>query len=385
MAEFVTPDFLKNRSENDFFERIKSILPDDLDLSEGGHAYNLTMPIALVAAEICEFILPEAIRLIYPEYSYDEYLDNHAKTRGMIRRAATAASGELTITGTENAVIPAGSLFSTIAVGGEPSRSYETLESVTIPEEGSVKVKIQCTDTGIVGNTTANTIVIQSNNLIGITSVTNEAAVGGGTEEETDESLQQRILEYDQSQGDSFTGSAADYKRWGTSVAGVGDVTVISATDDTGLVRLIVTDANGDPATEELCTEVYNYIMRPDDPGVRLAPINAMLSVEPPATIEIGIQATIELEEEATIESVKSAFIESLTKYLPEALEDREVKYTRIGAILSGTAGVNDFSNLQIGAKSGDEITYSTANIQITSSQLPTIDAKDLVLSSGTV
>ena len=285
MSEFVTPDFLKNGSTDEVHERAIAILPDDIDISEGSHAWNFTRSAALIASELLEFYIPELIKLATPQWSYGEFLDAYAKDRGLIRRSARAASGEITITGSSGTVIQAGSRFSTASINDAPSVDYETLETATIPESGSVTVSIQCTQGGTVGNTAKNTIVLIAGRITGITSVTNAFAVTGGTEEEDDESLKQRIAEHDQSKSDSYVGSAADYQRWATSVPGVGSATVIPANDTTGLVTIILTDGNGAPATELLCESVYNYIMRPDDPYERLAPINANIKVEPPATI----------------------------------------------------------------------------------------------------
>ena len=385
MADFETPVFLQNHSPEEVHALMKRILPPDLDMSPGGHAYNLTMPTALVIAEVCEFVLPEVVKLIFPEYSYGAFVDAHAKVRGMTRRAATAANGEITITGAVNSVIPAGSMFSTAAVNNEPSVDYKTLETVTISESGSVTVAVECAQTGIKGNTTENTIVLVSSRLTGITAVTNEAPLTGGTEEESEESLIERIMEYDKSQGESYVGSASDYKRWAMSVAGVGSATIIPAQDGSGLVTIVITDANGDPATEQLCVSVYNYIMRPDDPYERLAPVNAILKVEPPATMQISIKATVELADGATLEAVKAAYMAQLALYLPVALDEGEIKYTRVAAALAAVEGANDYSGLQIGLKTGETVVYGTSNIAITTNQLPTIDAEDLILTSGTV
>lgn len=385
MADFEIPDFLQHGSTEEIHERMIALLPADIDISAGGHPWNFTIAPALVISELYEFVLPELLMLASPQTAYDEFLDTYAKDRGLTRKEATAAIGEITITGTANTVIPPGTVFSTAAVNDEPSVDYITLEAATIPESGSVTIPIECTQTGIIGNTAANTIVLVSGRISGVSSVTNTEGLTGGTEEEDDESLQQRIAEYDQSQSDSYVGSPADYKRWATSVPGVGSATIIPAQDTSGLVTIILTDANGEPATQQLCDAVYNYIMRPDDPYERLAPINAYIKVDPPATMQIGIQATVELEEGATLESVKTAYMARLALYLPEALDDGEIKYTRVAAALAATEGANDFSGLQIGLKAGGAVNYGTSNIPITSTQLPTIDPTDLVLTSGTV
>lgn len=385
MAEYETPAFLKNHSPEEVHARMKQVLPADIDMSEGGHAYNLTFATALIVAEVCEFVLPEVVQLIFPETSYGSFADGHAKGKGMVRRPATAASGEITITGTPNTVIPAGSMFATAAVNDRTSVDYRTLEPVTIPNTGKITVDVECTQTGIIGNTIENTIVLVSSRLTGITAVTNEKPLTGGTEEEDDASLIERIVEYNRSQGESYVGSSSDYKRWAMSVPGVGSATVISAQDTSGTVTIIVTDANGDPATEQLCNSVYNYIMRPDTPYERLAPTNAILKVEPPATMEISIKATVELAEEATLEAVKKAYMAQLALYLPVAMGEGEIKYSRIWGALSATEGVHDHTGLQIGLKVGETVTYGTANIAITSNQLPTINVDELILSAGLV
>ena len=385
MAELATPEFLQNHSVSDIFAKLKTIMPADIDLSEGGHAYNFLIASALVLAEAYEYTLPEVIKLIFPTYSYGEFLDHHAKTRGLTRKSATSASGYVTVTGKANVTIPAGSLFSTATTYDETSMLYESLETVEIPASRTVKVGIRCTQPGPVGNTGKDTVILVASRLIGVTTVTNEEPITGGTEEETDESLIERIAAYDKSQGSNYVGSMADYKRWATSVDGVGSATIIPAQDTSGLVTIVLTDANGEPATEQLCESVYNYIMKPDSPYERLAPVNALLLVVPPDTMEISISAVVELADDATLESVKASFAALLTAYLATAMDEGEIKYTRVAAALAAAEGANDYSNLQIGLKEGDTVSYSTSNIAITSSQLPAINLDDLILTAGTV
>jgi uncharacterized phage protein gp47/JayE len=165
------------------------------------------------------------------------------------------------------------------------------------------------------------------------------------------------------------------------SVDGVGNAAVVPAQDDSGLITIVVSDANGDPATEQLLTKVYNYIMSPDNPEKRLAPINANLSILAPSTMTIAIKATVVLSDEATIESAKLSFISKLNEYLPVAMEEKEIKYTKIFAALSVADGVSDFSDLLIGAKGGS---FGTSNIKIETMSLPEISANDIEFTDGT-
>lgn len=388
MREFKIPFFLENKSANDIFESMKFELPDDIDISEGSHEWNMTRPTALEVARICQFILPEVVKLIFPDWSYGEYLDAHGRRSNILRRAATAARGVLTITGAPNTDIPAGSLFSTASVNESPTTDYATVETVKIPVGGVVDVEVACTKTGVVGNTAKETVIVVSSKLTGITSVINKAEIVGGTDTESDESLRLRINEYDATQGQSFVGNVSDYKRWATSVDGIGEATIVppAEDDDSGTITIILTDANGAPANSSLIKAVNDYIMRPDEPGKRLAPPNAIINVVAPKTLAIVVSATVELDAGFNIDVVKSYFIENLTKYLPQAMDEREIKYTRIARVLSETNGVNDFSNLKMGIRQESNISnLDTVNIPINIEELPTVDINDLTLISGIV
>lgn len=404
MAEFTIPEFLENYDTDDIYETMRGILPEDIDSSEGSHTWNFLMPTALTLAELYEVVLPEVIQLIFPEWSYGEFLDAHAQTRGMTRKPAVAATGQVTFTGAQGTVIPQGTMVSTASLNSDdPAITYETIEEVTIPgtetdpeteteeeEEttGSVTAEIVCTEAGAAGNTPVDTIIFLASDVSEITAVTNEAAVTGGIDEETDEELIERIMEYDQTQGDSFVGNVSDYNRWAMSVTGVGSATIIPASDSSGVVTIVLTDSNGDPASVDLCEAVYNYIMSPDDPIERLAPINAQVNVVSPTPTIVYVKATVELTAEAVMEDVVAAFLTNMTDYMPEAQEDQEIKYTRVAAILSGTDGINDFADMQIAISTdgGSSTTeYGEENIQISADDLPTISAASITLTEGTV
>lgn len=385
MAEFNTPAFLQNHSPEEVHALMKRVLPADIDMSPGSHAYNLTIATALAISEVCEFVLPEVIKLIFPEYSYGEFLDRHAKARGITRRQAAVAIGKLTITGDPGTVIPTGSIFSTAAVGDQPSVSYKTLEEAEIPASGSITLDVECTEAGTIGNAPENTVVLVSNRLPGITGVTNEEPMAGGTEEESDDSLKERIDAVDKGREDNI-GNVADYYRWAMSVDGVGSAIVIPPEDTSGLITIVITDTDGNPATKSLCRRVYNEIMgNPFFPSTRLAPVNALLEVVPPETMQISITATVELSEGAALEDVKKAYKEQLTLYLPEAMEAGEIKYSRIAAALAAVDGANDYTDVLIGLKDGDAVTYGTSNIAMSTGALPSIDDDDLILTAGTV
>jgi len=191
--------------------------------------------------------------------------------------------------------VPSGSTFATASVNGQPSVMYATAPEAVLPDSGSIAIPAVCTQPGTDGNAAAETVVRVACKLTQITGVSNPQPMRGGTAEEDNESLMERILEYDRSQGESFTGCLADYHRWAKEVPGVGAVTVLPTEDTSGTVTILVTDANGEPATQELLTAVYQHIMRPDAEMERLAPLNAKLDVRAPELVQVCVSAAITL------------------------------------------------------------------------------------------
>lgn len=381
MAEFPIPSFLKNQSVDDIHKFMFTQMPNDIDKSEGGHPWNLTRPHAYHSAYFAQFVITEAIKLIFPRYAenYADVMDNHAGTRGLERKAATYATGTVTISGMEGTEIPAGSAFSTASVNGEPAVEFVTIEDVIIPDTKSVEAEIRAVEAGTVGNVPAGTIILKANNISGISAVTNEKDTAGGTEEESTLSLQARIEEYDSAKGISFVGSEADYKRWTLEVDGTGNVVIVPAQDESGLITIVVTDANGEPANETLREEVYNHIMRPDNPKERLAPVNGgNIKVVAPETVVIAVSVVIEAEDRnMDMTTIHERLLANLKNYMTEALQDKEVRYTKICSIVSRTEGVYDYRDLLVNGE--------MKNISITTQQLPVIAESDLTITSGNV
>ena len=205
-------------------------------------------------------------------------------------------------------------------------------------------------------------------------------ATSGGIDEETDASLIERIAAYEEMQGLSFVGNDTDYKRWAEEVNGTGVATVVPPVEDdnSGTITIVLTDTLGKPATEELCQQVYDYIVSPEDRDKRKAPVNgAKLSVIPPVVVNISVTAEIELAEDATLETVKTEFLKNAAAYMAVVPEDKEVKYTKIGAILSVTGGVQDYTAASLQVNGGTE------NIAIAVNEFPQILAENVTFTES--
>lgn len=376
MAEFPIPEVLEQQTVDNIHERMLEEI-DDIDKSEGSFLWDCTRPSATELSYFSQFILPEGIRTAFPKYSYGTYLDDLAKSNSLSRKEALFATGTVTVTGTPGTEIPLLSVFSTASTAGTDPIEFVTTEATVIPDSGTVDIPISSYYSGAHGNVSAGTIVMKSPDLPDdITGVTNTEATTGGVDAESDDSLRQRIEDVEQSKGVSYVGSKSDYKRWAEEVDGVGEAIVVPAQDNSGTVTIILTDANGNPASTELCTAVYNHIMgvleNQDD---RLANINAKLVVNAPALIKIAVSAAVELTGEKSLDEVKNAFVAALNKYLIDASNTGTVRYSGVTQALYSIPGIADYSNVLVNG--------GTANITVNDNELAVTSASDITLTEG--
>ena len=146
-------------------------------------------------------------------------------------------------------------------------------------------------------------------------------------------------------------GNDSDYIRWAKEVVGVGSVVVLSEWNGPGSVKLVILDSNGKPGNTSILSSVYDYIVSPNDRKRRLAPIGATVSVAAPETIEMRFRATIVLDEGFTLKAVQDGFAKDMLQYYEEAKQEGMLVYTKMAAVLSDTAGVDDYTDFLVNDK----------------------------------
>ena len=381
--EFIAPEFLQGQSVDEIQKKMLDGLPDDMDKSEGQYLWQFCIGTATEKSEMIQFQLLETLKLIYPQFAYGIWLDLHGATRGLPRNAATYAVGNLFITVSSDTVIPLGFTFSTEATSNTSNIIFEATEEAVIPETGIVSVPIQAITAGVQGNVITNTITLMVNPIKEITSITNSESLSGGTEEENDDNYRERILEYDTTQGSSFIGNVSDYERWATDGTGVRLVSVTPPDDDTGIIKIALLETtsgdaitSGDP--EPYRTRVINKIMSPDNPSLRLAPVNAQINVVGSTAVNIYVKANIETDGTRTISQITSDFVEKLKGYYKTAINQGEVRYSVICSLLTLTAGLYDYNTLLI---KSNEAEYGTDNIMIAQYEAPLTNAESVVFT----
>lgn len=280
MAEdFTLPAFLQDCDVDTIHQRMMDMLPDDIDKTEAGFPWDFTRPTALIASELLEYYIPETLKLMFPQWSSGEFLDYLANMARLARKAPNFASVTIEITGEPGTIITTGTVFATPATEEAESIEFATEEACVLNENGTGTVIARAMIAGVESNVNANTITMMSVPVEGIVSITNPVKATGGTEEETDDELRERIMEANEQMDDSYIGNESDYKRWAESVAGIGTAIVVPEWNGPETVKIIVLDGNGEAANETLQKAVYNYIMSPESPLDRLAPPNTILTV----------------------------------------------------------------------------------------------------------
>jgi Uncharacterized homolog of phage Mu protein gp47 len=166
---------------------------------DADNASDIGIRLKVLAGEISELYqsAQELQRQVFAQTSTGNYLDMHAQTRGIERKAARTATGMLTFgreypAGTD-LPIPAGTVCSTRM---EPAIQFETTQDAFVPAgEMQVQVEAKAVEAGARGNVAAQMIVQAITPAAGVTSVINAAPFAGGVDEEGDDALRERLLQ----------------------------------------------------------------------------------------------------------------------------------------------------------------------------------------------
>lgn len=213
-------------------------------------------------------------------------------------------------------------------------------------------VTATCTTAGAAGNVKAGEINRFPVTLPGLTAVINEEAFSGGFEAESDADLLERYME--KVSRPNVSGNKYQYEEWAKEMSGVGNVQVVPLRNGAGTVKVIITNADNLPASEELVSEVQAYI---DENR----PVGANVTVVSAASVTINISVQLECDSKDTIvEGIKTA----VKKYLAgTAFEKSYVSYAKIGSLILSLDGVEDYSSLKVN--------NGTTNIPLSNGVIP--------------
>ncbi|WP_251612876.1 baseplate J/gp47 family protein [Senimuribacter intestinalis] len=318
-------------------ENIRKKLPADYEKTPGYLLWDISEAIGQ-EMELQDNEINRARELFDVDNLTGEMLERFIRQRkGLIRKAATHASGELQVQGF--GTVTTGDLFET-----ENGVQFAATETVTI--DGSGTVRIEAVEGGNVGIVGANTITQMPVTLEGITLCNNREATEGGYDAETDDSLRNRY--YTKLRTPDSGANKYAYRNWALEVSGVGDAKVFPLGHGDNTVDVVVIDAEKKPASDTLVKAVQDYI----DPGSEgkgegVAMIGAHCYVSSAAGLWVDVTGKITMT--ATQAELERAIKKSIERYLASiAYSGRNVSYAQISNAIIETEGVIDIEGLMI-------------------------------------
>jgi uncharacterized phage protein gp47/JayE len=330
-----------------------------VDTNEGGFYWDATRPVAITKAEFVQMRLNETVKIFFPQWSYDEWLDYHAELCGLTRKPAVKATGTLQLIGTVGKTIAAGAQFAVPSINGQAAVIFNTTADVTLNGGGTGSVAIGAAEGGTSGNVSANTITIMVQPVPEIKSIANAAATTGGIDIENDDSLLERILAVNQ--GAVGSGTKTDYETWAKEVPGCGDAFCVPLENGNGTVSVYILDTNGSPADQGLIDDVVAYICPADGSGK--APIGANVSILPVAAHNLTYSMHAVPAAGYTAAQVQANILAKLAEYYKVVGIGGLFKYSFAWQKIAEAEGLDDLSGLTING--------GTSNVQIPAGKFP--------------
>ena len=333
-------------------DRMLKNINNKYDKTRGSFFYDSTKPAAIEFERKNKEIQEVASKLDVENLSGEELERFVYQRTGQERKPATKATEMVVISGSEGAKISKGDLVSADTV------NFISTEDKIIDNTGQMTVLVECEEYGTIGNVPAGAIKYFPVSIAGLTSVTNLEAVTNGYNAESDESLLERY--YERIRTPATSGNKYHYKNWAKEVTGVGDAKVIPLWNGPGTVKVVIVDSNKNPATEDLITNVFQYIEEE-------RPIGATVTVVSAIAKNVEITAKVSLAEGYTIQQVLDKFKTDLDQYRKDvAFKDSYISYAAIGNILFTVDGVLDYTDLKLNGE--------MKNIALGAQEIPIFD-----------
>lgn len=247
-------------------------------------------------------------RQSFPETADGEQLDLHGAQRGLKRREAQRAVGEITFSRylpiSTDLLVPKGTLC---AASGDEATEYETTEDAVLAAGGvSVTAPARAVEPGVGGNAAAGYINTMITTVTGIQNASNRAAFTGGQDEEGEESYRQRVVEA--YRRPALLGNAAYYEQVALGVPGVTSAQAVADAETPGTVTIYLwgDGAAPDAATLALAAAALN----------EKKALGATLNVQAAKSKKVNLLFQVVLPEGMELEQVQDKVHAALLSYM---------------------------------------------------------------------
>lgn len=283
-----------------------------------------------------------------------EFLTYHGAQRGIERREASCAQGEvvfyrqnITI---KDTVIPQGVV---VATQGENPAYFETVSESVIPATAlSVHAEVKALKAGTQGNVPANKICVIVTPVAGVTAVKNPDACYSGSDAESDISLRNRIKESLKYPSNST--NCSYYKLLAEQVPSVSSASVVPRGRGAGTVDVYVT-AQGADVSDEVLLQVQEKLSEMREVNVDVKVYKAQHTV-------VDIYLKIDVAEGYEFEDVKARCVSALNEYIATRGVGGSAILTEAGDRIQHTEGVREYTLSH----------YSNADVRCDNTHCPT-------------
>ena len=275
-----------------------------------------------------------ALTQSFPQSAAGKYLDYHGQLRGITRKSGHKAGGILRFkidsARAEPLRVPAGTVCTTAGLVRFVTTEDALIRAGALYADAAAEAEI----VGTAGNVPAERITNMTKAPVGVTGVTNPAAFAGGSGEEDDESLRERIL-------DSFIrlpngANAAFYELRALSHPGVEAVRVIPRHQGIGTVGVVVSAAGGVPE-QVLLQEIQD-----DLDSVREIAVDVTVMAPEPERMDLAVR--ILPKPGKSFDSAQAAVRTALTAWFDGGLLGKPVYRTQLGKVILDTGVVETYT-----------------------------------------
>ncbi|MBQ6152970.1 MAG: baseplate J/gp47 family protein [Ruminococcus sp.] len=327
-------------SYNAIFERMKENYEERAGFSISDES-DIAIRLRVLAGEIFkqqqneDFIL----RQMFPLTATGEYLDKHAYSRGITRKPALKASGNIRFYAepdyAADIIIPQG----TVVADERTLKRFATdREEVISAGEEYALVPITAVEAGAASNSRGGNITILVTPIAGIHNVYNGMVFVNGRDEESDEMLRERII--DSYQNVSNGTNAAYYKALAMSVDGVYSAGAVGRVRGTGTVNVYVC-AQGNPVSNTVLSQVQELLDEQREMNVDVLACQA----DP---IDVSLYIMLKPVSGYSFSEVSTACTTALTSYINSRGIGKDVLMSEIADILYHTEGVENYDFHQL-------------------------------------
>lgn len=277
----------------------------------------------------------------FPQTAQGEYLDHHGQMRGLTRQEAARAVGTLRFSVESAPVADITIPAETVCMTEAQTRFCTTEDVVLAAGMLSVDAPAEALEGGSSGNVLAGAVCILTACPLAVTGCTNPEPFTGGSDQESDESFRERILESYQRLPNGA--NAAWYEQTAMSYSGVAAAKAVGRARGIGTVDVYVATESGLPS-EELLSGLQEELQEKREIAVDVA-------VKAPEAQAVDVAVEIAAAEGFSFAQVRSEAEQVLAAFFTGHLLGEAVLLAELGNRLYTLEGVK---NYRFSAPEGD-------------------------------